>query len=424
MWTKFRLKALSLVVMMNLTFAGCSSTSQSPSTSNLLWLATQNDKMVRSYTIDHANGSISPVGNGGNPAATGQQPTAIAVSPDRLTLFVANGGDNTISLYTIQADGTLNSAGPSVQAGNSPRALAVDPTYNLLFVADEGSDSIAAFAISPGLLTLKTSFAIVSPPANGGSGPVALAVSPAAFSCVDSRTLVPVTQKCLALYAANQTAGTITAYDYFVDSSGNFVRGSTDLSGNFIVGGTVFGSPYIAGTSPSAIAFSRCAGASSTACQSPGINGLFVANTGSNDVTVFSGCIQLPTCQFGESSPDGTLSQIGSSVPAGTGPAALMVDPVADFIYVVDSGANQISAFQYTPSTGALAPSGTTTASGTSVFSDGAITPNASNSSNARNWLVVTGAGTLSTFGTGSDGSLSAGSSGQFSGQPSAILIR
>ena len=134
------------------------------------------------------------------------------------------------------------------------------------------------------------------------------------FPCVDNRTLTPVVQKCFSLYAANQTAGTVTAYDYFVDKSGNFVIGSIDLSGNFIVGGTVPGSPYAAGTNPSALAFSYCAGINSTSgvtsCQAAYANSLFVSNAGSNNMTIFLACVQVP-CQSGQSSPDGTLSQMG-----------------------------------------------------------------------------------------------------------------
>jgi hypothetical protein len=100
------------------------------------------------------------------------------------------------------------------------------------------------------------------------------------------------------------------------------------------------------------------------------------------------------------------------------------VDQGADFVYVVDRGSNQISAFSYNSSVGSLTPGSVTTAPGTSVFSGGAITPIFGNDPNTRNWLVITGPQTLTTFGTGSDGSLTPSSSPQFSRQPSAIFIR
>ncbi len=402
---------------------GCSTTSHSNSNSNPLWIASSNDQMIRSYTIDNS-GSITAVGSGDG-VRTGLQPSSIVLSPDRITLFVANSGDNTISLYTLDSNqSSLTSAGPPAPAGNMPVDLAADPAYNLLFVADKGSDSILVFAITPGALTLKTSFAIQTPPAAGGSGPVALAISPAGFSCIDNRTPVPVTQKCFALYAANQTSGTVTAYDYFVDSSRNFIRGSIDLNGNFIVGGTVAGSPYTAGTSPTAIGFSRCAGAGAaiSTCQSEGVNGLFVVNSGSDDITVFSACIQLPTCQFGESSPDGTLTQVGSPVPVGaTGPTILLVNPVADFVYAVDTGSNQISEFQFASSTGTLTPLGATSPGASQILS-AAITSNVASTS--QNWVVLTSVGTASVFSIGSDGSLTTSGQASVSVKPSAMLIQ
>lgn len=425
MLPNFRLILLiSTVVFCVTMFTGCSTTtSHSSSNSNVnpLWIATANDKMIRSYAIDKS-GSISAVGSGQGVTA-GMQPSSIVLSPDRITLFVANSGDNTISLYTVDSNqSSLTSAGPPVPAGNTPVALAIDPTHNLLFVADKGSDSIMIFAITPGALILKTSFAIQTPAAAGGSGPVALAISPAGFSCIDNRTAVPATQQCFALYAANQTSGTVTAYDYFVDTSGNFVRGSIDLNGNFIVGGTVPGSPYAAGTSPAAIAFSRCAGAGAviSTCQSAGADGLFVANSGSNDITVFSACIQLPTCQFGESSPDGSLTQLGSPVAVGgTGPTILLVNPVGDFVYTMDTGSNQISELQYDSSSGTLTQFATTTPESNQVLS-AAITPNVANPS--QNWVILTGNGTASVFGIGADGGLTSSGQVSISGQPSAML--
>lgn len=420
---KIRLAWLTLVVIFTLAFNSCGTSTRtgSQSATNPLWITTANDQKVRSYAINETNGSVSQIGSGAS--ATGLQSAAIALSPDRLTLFVANSGDNSISIYSINSDGSLTAAGVSTAAGNTPTALAVDPAYTLLFVANKGSDSIMVFSITPGVLTLKTSFPIQLPAAPGGSGPVALVVSPAGFSCTDNRAPTPVTQKCFALYAANQTSSTVTAYDYFVDSGGNFVRGSIDLNGNFIVGGTVTGSPYAVGMNPSALAFSRCAGAGSVAspCQAAGANGLFVADSGSDEITVLSACIQLPTCLMGESTPDGTLAQLGSPVPTGTGPSKVLVDPLADFVYSVDVGSNQVSEYQYQSATGVLTPIGAVNA-GNSALS-AAITNNLGSGTN--NWVVVASSGALSPFSIGSDGSLTAGS-GQTSvpGQPTAILIQ
>ena len=432
--TKFRCILAALLLSLTLACSGGSAGSPSSSAANYLWIATQNDAMVRSYAIDQASGKISAVGNGGGPRATGAQPVAIALAPDRTTLFVANAGDGTVSVYPLNLDGSLAASGAPVPAGNAPVAMAVDSTNNLLLVADQSSDSIIVFSITPvqpyltsDALVLKGSFPIQTPAAPGGSGPAALAITPLSFPCVDNRSPNPVVQKCLTLYAANQIAGTVTAYDYFVDKSGNFVRGSIDLSGNFIVGGAVPGSPYSAGTHPSALAFSYCAGVNPTfgvtPCQAADANALFVTNLGSNNVISFLACVQLP-CQSGESSPDGTLIQMGSLGVTGSAPAAVLGNPVSNFVYVVDSGSNQVDEYQYNTANGTLASLGTASVGG-AAFS-GAITPNNSSGLNTLNWVVLPSPGALTTFRVGSNGGLTASSAGPFSiaGQPSAILIK
>jgi DNA-binding beta-propeller fold protein YncE len=423
---KFRSALFVLPTLLAFGLTACSNSSYVLSSKSLVWVTTASDQKIRSYTVDWRTGALWPVG-GSAAVATGSQPSAIAASKDGLTLYVANAGDGTVGVYTNISSGALVSAGPAVNAGSHPMALAVDPTGNLLFVADQGSDAILVFSTAPGTLAVKASFPVSTPAVTGGSAPIALAIAPTSFHCVDNRTLTPVTQNCYALYAANQLSNNVTGYVYFVDGSGNFVRGSVDLAGNFVVGGTVSGSPYAVGSAPSALAFSRCAGfttPSSGPCNAADKNSLFVANSGSDDVTVFSACVQLGTCQNGEVNPDGTLTTVSSSIAAGPSPSAVVVDPIADFVYVVNGGTNQLSEFQYSPSAGSLAPLGAATSNGNSVFS-GSITPNLASGAN-RSWVVVTDSNGLSTYGVASGGSLNASSSSQASlpGPPSAILVR
>ena len=87
----------------------------------------------------------------------------------------------------------------------------------------------------------------------------------------------------------------------------------------------------------------------------------------------------------------------------------MLVDPAANFVYVVDAGSNQVSEYQYIPATGTLTAVGATAAGASSVFS-GAITPNTDNFSNNHSWVVLTSSGALPTASVGADGSLAAGS--------------
>jgi hypothetical protein len=89
-------------------------------------------------------------------------------------------------------------------------------------------------------------------------------------------------------YAANQIAGTVTAYDYFVESttSCGFYRSFRQL----YCGRHGAGSPYAAGAGPSArfLALRRFRAVQrATSCVAADANSLFVANAGSSNITVF-----------------------------------------------------------------------------------------------------------------------------------------
>ena len=381
-------------------FNSCGSNNVSVNTS-FMWVATQGDQMVRSYTISQNNGAINPIGTNGTPVATGVQPQAMIVNPNGTSIFIVNAG-GTVTAYTVNGDGTLSAAGSPVNAGSTPVALAADPAGKFLFVANQGSASdvtsgtISVFAISgTGLTPVGNP---VPTELNGdvsGSGPSALAVSPVGSY----------------LYVANQFSNNVQSYSY--DASGNLTLINT----------------YTAGTNPAGLAFSRCAGITSgTAtvnCTVGDDNNLFVSNSGSNNISIFSACIQVSASCV---APNGTLVEIPSKSPvaAGVGPATILVNPTSDFVYAVDRGSNQVSEYQYSPATGVLTPLATGSG-GVSVFSGG-ISSNIANNTSTFNWVVVTnnGSSNLSTFQVAVTGKLIAPSASQYAvqGQPSAILLR
>ena len=382
----------------------CGSSSSQPNSTSFLWVATQGDQKIRSYTLNQESGQIFAVATDGKPVPTGVEPSAMVPSPDGKTIFLVNSG-GTVTTYTVNPDGSLSAAGSAVNTGDRPVALAVDPGGKFLFVANQGtfsdasSGTLSVFSISAGNLSEVPGSPFPTEVLGevGGSGPSAVAVSPAGNY----------------LYVANQFANDVQSYSF--DSS----SGALTLIGN-----------YGAGTAPSGLAFSRCAGiASNTAtgtCPAADGSNLFVANSGSNNISIFSACIQVSaTCSV----PNGTLRPIpsGSPVSAGVGPATIFVHPGLDFVYTVDRGSNQVSEFQYVPATGALTflANGST---GATVFS-GDITAQTSNTTQTFNWVVLTniGGSSLSIFRVAAaSGKLIAPDSGQFAveGQPSAILLR
>lgn len=379
----------------------CSGSNNVSVNTSFMWVATQGDQMLRSYTISQNNGSINPIGSNGTPVATGAQPQAMIISPDGKSMFMANAG-GTITAYTVNGDGTLVAAGSPVNAGSIPVALVADPAGKFLFVANQGSASdvtsgtISVFAISgTGLTPVGNPVPTELPGDVSGSGPSGVAVSPVGSY----------------LYVANQFSNNVQSYSY--DASGNLALINH----------------YTAGTNPTGLAFSRCAGvASNTAtatCTVGDDNNLFVSNSGSNNITIFSACIQVSASCV---APNGTLAEIPSKSPvaAGVGPATIFVNRTSDFVYAVDRGSNQVSEYQYSPATGVLTPLATGSG-GSSVFSGG-ITANIANTTSTFNWVVVTnnGSSNLSTFQVAVTGKLIAPSSNLYSvqGQPSAILLR
>ncbi|HUK47170.1 MAG TPA: beta-propeller fold lactonase family protein [Terriglobales bacterium] len=388
-----------------LLWTSCSNSSSIPANTSLIWVA-EGDQMVHTYKINQENGKVEPVGNdNGNPVATGVQPTQMIITPDGKTMFMVNSGGNGnaggITAYNFRGDGSLIAAGNPVSAGETPIALALDPAGKFLFVANQGaatdvtSGTVSVFSVSGSNLNLVGAFPTETAGDSGGTGPSAVVVAPAGNY----------------IYVANEFSNTVESLSF--DGSGNL---------SLIA-------KYTAGANPSGLAFSRCAGFSSSSansnCTAADGDNLFVANSGSNNISIFSACIQmLGTC----TTPDGTLTEIssGSPVPAGVGPSTFLIDAIANYVYVVDRGSDDVYAYQYSPATGALSFLGTGPG-GTAVFSGG-ITGNVANQTTSFNWIGLsnTGVSTLSIFRVAITGKLLPLSSGQYAlqGQPSAILMR
>jgi len=416
-----RLVLVGLVGLFSAGLNSCSTTKGNGTNvgTGFMWVATQGDQMVTSYTINLTTGATAQVGKS---VATGLAPIAVAITPAGDALFIANRDDNTISSYALKSDGSLTAGsststrvvspsgcttGCTATLGQTPVALAVDPAGKFLFVAGQGTlvdptvpGTVSVFSISGTTLTpvgpaCPTNYSqsicpvvVTIPSSTLGTGPSGLAVSPVGGF----------------LYVADQFTSTVTILSY--DSSGTLTQ---DLS-----------SPITAGTNPTGLAFSRCAGTTATSTNCPTaapLSYLFVANTGSNDIGIFSACIQVTAAC---ASANGTLTQItGLPVGAGTHPVSFIVNPARDLVYAVDNGSFQVSEYQYSSATGVLsALSPATISTGASPL-QGGITSNG-------NWVFVpnNGGSSLSAYGVGSAGQLTVGSAITLLGQPSAVLIR
>ncbi|HTJ87769.1 MAG TPA: beta-propeller fold lactonase family protein [Terriglobales bacterium] len=400
----------------------CSSSNPGGATgTGFIWIATEGDQQVRAFNINLSNGSIGQVGNS---QPTGVSPVAMALSPDGTALFVANSSDGSITSYSVGSDGSLGAghttntatsctlppppcpgAPPPPTCGALPVSLAIDPAGKFLFVAAQGtfdqcdptagnssSGGISTYAISGSNLTFNSAVQTEAPTDLTGTGPSAVRTSPTGNF----------------LYVANQFSNTIQAFSYDA-SNGALLPLNT----------------YASGSNPSDLAFSRCAGTTqgTASCPAADGNNLFVTNSGSNNVSIFTACIQpSTTCGAQGAAPDGSLVQLSTSpVAAGNSPVAIFVHPLLGFVYAVNSKSNNVTQYRYGSATGAL-----TTLTPASVNAGANPLGGGVTSDGSYVFISNNNGSTMSVFSVGPGGKLApaTASTVTLAGQPAAILVR
>ena len=315
MGTRFRLLAGIVVPVLLLCLSACNNGgSSSSSGAGGLFVATQGDSSVSSFSIDLSSGLLTA---NGAEVATGSVPSAMLLAPSGTALFVANSGTNNISAYTVKSDGTLAAAGGTQPAGMTPVNMAMDSGGHFLFVANQGlqidpaSGTVSVFGVSGTTLAEVpgSPFRVAAPGAPSGTGPTGIAVTP------DGKFL----------FVANQFDSTVTKFS--VDGSGVLTQG-----------------PVVAvGTTPSAAAMSADGGF------------LYVGNA--STISGFAICNQVIISCNDPTRPDGSLTVVaGSPFSAGLEPVAILPAPSGKFLYVVNRQSNQISEYKVATGTGVLTP--------------------------------------------------------------------
>ena len=301
---------------------------------------------VSSFVVDPVAGSLAGVAN--SPFAAGNNPSSVAL--DRLNRFavVSNLGDNTISAFTVGADGSLTSAGTAVMAGMNPADLIIDPTGRFVYAVNRGDGTLSAYSLDQTTGQL-TSFRVPGTP-NGLARPTALAMDPSGlfFYVANSGGSSISIYKVLTLTTgALMTGGVISLttgatpqslvvdpsghYLYMADAKGAVEAFSIDSSGQL---SPLTSSPTPAGTMTMSVA------------ADPTAHFLYAANQGSADVSGYDIAFQT-----------GALTQFTSSpFMAGKGPVSLAVDPSGRFLYVANQTDGTIAVFSIDPMTGALTP--------------------------------------------------------------------
>ncbi len=318
---------------------------------------------VSAYTINATTGVLTHVGTD---VATGQGPAAVAVDPSGRFAYVANQTDGTVSTYTINTStGALTQVGTAQAAGTGSISVTVDPSDSFVYVANNASGDVAAFTIN------STTGALTSVGANvaSGSAPFSIVVDPTGrFAYVANQS-----GNSVAAFSINSSTGALTIIGtsnvaagnspvaVAADPTGSFVYVANEddndiqtFSIDFTTGAlTSIGSTVMAGTAPHAIGIDFVG------------NFLYVANVTTNNVSMFS------------IASTGALTSIGTAVAAGVSPRSCAVDPSGSFVYAgnSDSTADSVSSYSINASTGALTAIGTPVAAGANP-----------------NWIAISGA--------------------------------
>jgi len=339
-----------------------------------------------------------PLSSGGNQPPPPPPPPA---APPAF-VYISNTAANTLTGLNI-AGGKPAQLGTSLPNPGGTAPLGLVATGRLLYIANSRSGTISGFSFNASTGALQT---LPGSPYFAAAGVSQLALCPGNSGPTPPRFLYAVTNNAVLGYnltstgqltplpgspfgAGSQPAAVLT------DAACNFVfianKGSNNIS-VFSVNSSsglltpVPGSPFAAGSGPVALA--------------TGDDFLFAANSGSNNISVY-------TINRGNGSGGGFLTQVaGSPSSAGASPSALVY--LSPTLYVANSASNDVSVLTVTLNTGRLTPiTGSPFLVGTNPMAMIGLSPPANNLTQQQ-FLYVANAGSnnLSGFTIGANGTL------------------
>ncbi len=362
------------ICALSVLLLNCGSSSSRPS--GLLYVISQANFNISSFSIDLDNGGISLINSnahtcmtltGSNPVSCGA-PRNILLDPTKNVAFLLNQGLSpsgssttvapTIYSYTVDSDGSLSSptVAETLPSGDLSLAMTENAAGTLLFVIDQGSSltpsdcpnpngsygsdcpSILVFNATPGTTTLTP--ASVYPLSRMPTALSALTFTPPNNGT--TQTLLFLTSNKDLTSANNDNELSV----YSVDSSGNLTEQPN--------------SPYSTAPNPGVVQAVN----TNAPPQTTGGVYVYVGSQGSTAgaIEAFAACTVVGT--QGNGGNNCTRSQvqsnqllfIGSPVGAGKTPIAMLVDPTNNFLYVAANGSSQVFAFLISTGTGTLSP--------------------------------------------------------------------
>ncbi len=285
-----------------------------------VYVANRSSNDIWAYSIDATTGALTALSTiagryGSQALAMTQGASAVTYSPK--LAYVANGLDDTVSVYTINPDtGALSGVGTPAPAGITPQSIAVDPTGRFAYVANDGG-GVSSYTIHPTTGVLS--------PIDYDSGVDGIQD----FAAGTNPRAVTVAPTGRFAYVANYGSHDVSAF-FIHPSNGSLA---------------FFTAAVAAGSNPRSITID------------PSGRFAYVANQTSGDVSAYT----LGAASGVLTPIDADLAMAGiQNFPAGPDPFSVTVDPSGKFAYVANSftgpGGNSISAYRIHASTGALMP--------------------------------------------------------------------
>jgi 6-phosphogluconolactonase (cycloisomerase 2 family) len=237
-----------------------------------------------------------------SPYTVGSGAQSVVIHPSGKYLYVANPGqgENDVSLFDINSDGTVTEITPRTATGTLPFVLAMDPGGNYLYVANVLSNNISVYSINTS--SSQTPIGTLTPIAGS---PFQINLSPKNMQIAPSGNFLYVS-------APSQPTGVVAVF-------------SLNAGALSLVGYTT-----TADNDPSGLAID------------PKGAYLYTANASVSSISIYS------------IAASGALTQVQGSPLADNElhPVSLLVDPSGSFLYVANQGSNNISTYSITPGTG------------------------------------------------------------------------
>jgi 6-phosphogluconolactonase (cycloisomerase 2 family) len=356
------MKALSCAfwAFILIVIAGCGGSSTAPQI-DLVYAAGQGQNAIQGFSLrqDGTLQALTVSSFGTNP-----RPVALAFTPAKTFVYVANDTSNTVSGFSVDhTSGVLTPVGtavpptpicpatlPPTVTCSTPINVGVSSNGQFLFSLNQGSSNISVFNIDArGLLS-----PVAGSPFPAPANPQFMAVSPNAnfvyVSAANTIVTLPFSTSGVIGAAASTftspTAGA-TIKGTAIDNKGQFLY-ATDSTNNQLLSLSVqssgvlslVGPPSATGTTPvnAAVDFTG--------------NFVYSSNQGSNDVSAFKANAGVLTAVSG--SPFITAATGATGVALTTAPGYLTTDTTNGFLLVSNTGTRSITVFGIDPTNGSL----------------------------------------------------------------------